>query len=397
MAKCKNCQREIPDGSAYCNWCGAKLVKPQKNEIMIPKPRRLKSGNWFIQLRIDGESVPVTEPTEALCSAKARALKSGILKEKEKAKNITLGKAIDDFIESRDKILSPATTKAYKSYRKNRFQNLMDKQISSITDSVLQRAINDELSAKRNISGKNGRVKNVGSVSPKTVCNALGLIRAVLNTHKIETVDIDLPKPVPTNGRTLTPDEIGRLINASKNTVSELPILLAVWIGLRRSEIAALKKSDFNFEEETVFIHSALVQNDKNAWVEKGTKTYKSTRLLSCPSYILDKVKLLDDGLIFSGHPNNMLNGLHRICERNGIPIIRFHDLRHSAASVMLLLNVPDKYAMERGGWTSKQTMTGRYQHTIDTERQAIDTTINNYYIALLKADNANENANATK
>lgn len=49
---------------------------------------------------------------------------------------------------------------------------------------------------------------------------------------------------------------------------------------------------------------------------------------------------------------------------------INFHGLRHLNASVMLVLGVPDKYAMERGGWSSLAVMKSVYQNTFSTERK---------------------------
>lgn len=46
-----------------------------------------------------------------------------------------------------------------------------------------------------------------------------------------------------------------------------------------------------------------------------------------------------------------------RLLERNNLPHMSFHDLRHVNASVMALLKIPDKYAMERGGWKTDSVM----------------------------------------
>ena len=59
---------------------------------------------------------------------------------------------------------------------------------------------------------------------------------------------------------------------------------------------------------------------------------------------------------------------------------IRFHDLRHLNASVMLALGIPDKYAMERGGWSSTSIMKSVYQHTFTAERQAVDDKIDSFF-----------------
>ena len=57
-----------------------------------------------------------------------------------------------------------------------------------------------------------------------------------------------------------------------------------------------------------------------------------------------------------------------------------FHDLRHLNASVMLMLGVPDKYAMERGGWSTTSTLKSVYQHTFSEERKQADTMIDTFF-----------------
>ena len=51
-----------------------------------------------------------------------------------------------------------------------------------------------------------------------------------------------------------------------------------------------------------------------------------------------------------------------------------------SRTSVMLMLNIPDKYAMERGGWKTPYVMHEVYQHTFSKERQNVDAVINRYF-----------------
>jgi integrase len=57
-----------------------------------------------------------------------------------------------------------------------------------------------------------------------------------------------------------------------------------------------------------------------------------------------------------------------------------FHDLRHVNASVMALLNIPDKYAQERGGWKTDNIMKNVYQQTFSSERRNVDRLINDYF-----------------
>jgi hypothetical protein len=105
--------------------------------LKIPKARKLPSGSWFIQLRINGTSESITEETEDMCVARAMAIKAGLIKARKKPDSITLGAAVDNYINGRDNILSPSTIKAYKAYRKHRFQSLMDKKLEEISPKLV--------------------------------------------------------------------------------------------------------------------------------------------------------------------------------------------------------------------------------------------------------------------
>ena len=88
---CKDCGREIPEHSIYCNWCGVKQLRERRSreEVKVPTPKQLPSGSWTVYLRAEGQSV--TEPTRELCLARARALRAGFLEAKKSAGGMTLG------------------------------------------------------------------------------------------------------------------------------------------------------------------------------------------------------------------------------------------------------------------------------------------------------------------
>ena len=75
---------------------------------------------------------------------------------------------------------------------------------------------------------------------------------------------------------------------------------------------------------------------------------------------------------------------LYKLEEQAGLPRLGLHKLRHTNASVMLMLNVADKYAMQRGGWATNYTMKYIYQHTMSDHMDAVDQTINNYFEKLV-------------
>lgn len=121
----------------------------------------------------------------------------------------------------------------------------------------------------------------------------------------------------------------------------------------------------------------------------KAHKQQIQKGVVSVPDYICKKINAMprgaDNEYIINLPNHTAYKRLQKICETNGLPKIRFHDLRHANASIMLLLGTPQKYATERGGWSSLQTMEIIYQHTFDTEKKQVDNNINNFLSKLLK------------
>src|SRR5699024_2139302 len=74
-----------------------------------------------------------------------------------------------------------------------------------------------------------------------------------------------------------------------------------------------------------------------------------------------------------------------RLLEKNNLPHMSFHDLRHVNASVMTLLKIPDKYAMERGGWKIDSVMKRVYTHTFSSEKTQVDNIIDDYFQKIQK------------
>jgi integrase len=179
------------------------------------------------------------------------------------------------------------------------------------------------------------------------------------------------------------------LLRAIDGSEVEVPVLLAVWLGLRKSEICGLKWDCVNEKESVITIKNALVADENNEYVLKATKTYSSTRKFGVHKFIMDKIiQLPKNGEFVIDMNNNVLyKKFKKELIKNKLPDIRFHDLRHLNASVMLMLKIPNKYAMERGGWATDYTMENVYQHTFSDERIAVDRTVDDYFLDLLSSE----------
>lgn len=348
--------------------------------MKVPKARKLPSGNWFIQLRIGGQSVPITQPTEEKCEAMAMAVKAGLIETKEsKAKDIpapTFGEACDAYIKNRDSVLSPCTVRVYKSIRKNHLKKLVGKKIDAITKEDVQAAVNAE--------SKNS--------SPKTVRNAYGLLTAVLSQYvTIDLSRVKLPQRENKERTALSKEQLEKLFEATAGTDIECQVLLASWLGLRRSEILALPWDAIG--ENTITIKQAMVPGTDGAMTIKKPKTETSARTITTDTALIDKINQLPKkgDLVFHMSANTMATRLSDACAKAGIPHIGWHALRHTNASIMLTIGIPDKYAMKRGGWANQSTMKYIYQHTMGAEESEYNGLVDSYFKDILLTKNANE------
>lgn len=104
--------------------------------MRLPKATKLKSGNWRIQIQIDGHRYSCTGATKKEAQDKAKQIFAGV--EMEKRLPMTVGRAMDQYIAEKSGVLSPSTIRGYKSVRRNYFQDLMDMNISDLTQGDIQ-------------------------------------------------------------------------------------------------------------------------------------------------------------------------------------------------------------------------------------------------------------------
>lgn len=364
---CRNCQREIPDNSLYCNWCGEKQIRERKKrgEIKVPTPRQLPSGNWFIQLRAEKQSI--TEATKELCIAKAKAIRAGFVEKQTKAPTITLSAAIDKYIASRDNTLSPATIRGYRTSQRNRFKSVMDKPINKIHN--WQELCNDE----------------TAFCAPKTLKNAWGLVSSALSFNGITPPEVTLPQVLTEERPWLTPEEIKLFVAAVHGKPFEIPALLGL-SSLRRSEICAVTWDKIDTKKGTITVSGAMVPNENHKFVLKKENKTKSSRR-TIPIFIpqlteaVEKARPEDpSSLIFRSNPNTLRNQINRLCLENNLPKVGVHGLRHSFASLAYHLQIPELDTVRLGGWSNSQTVHKIYTHLSQRDKNKAVKKIENFY-----------------
>nr|WP_308743111.1 site-specific integrase [uncultured Anaerocolumna sp.] len=303
-------------------------------------------------------------------------------KKKNKPANLTLIEAIDKYITSSDAVLSPTTIQGYDKIKRNSYQELMDIPLKNITKEMLQIAVNNEAKRPSKRSSKTPK-----TISPKTVKNSYGLLTAVLNRY-YPSIDCDVQLPATENKiKELIPPEI--IMDIVKGTEIELPVLLAMWLSLSLSEIRGLKKST-SIKDGYLIINEVVVDVNCEPIRKQQAKTFTRIRKHKIPEYIQKLIynTNTDDLVKMSGHAIYMR--FRRLLKKNNLPHMTFHDLRHVNASVMALLRIPDKYAMERGGWKTDEVMKKVYTHTFSKEREIVDEVIDDYFQKMLQVKSEN-------
>lgn len=335
--------------------------------------KQLPSGSWRVRV-YDGELKKQISFTSDLpgkagkaeAELMAREYLLGKRKRKTEVKVKTVGECIDDYISSKENILSPRTISEYRKSKVNDLLPLCDKPVDDLTQTDIQKWVNALALNK----------------SPKTIHNAHGLLTAVLNVYAPDMrIRTTLPKVQKKIKHLPTVEDVLKAVIGSD---VELPCLMAIWLGLRMSEIRGVRKSDI--VDGVLTVNEVIVKVERQDVVKSQTKTYDSRRQIRLPQFLLQRIEALpeDQDHVVTLNDTVIYKHFVKLIESANLPHMTFHDLRHLNASVMLALGVPDKYAMERGGWSSPNVLKSVYQHTFSAERQAIDEKIDNYFESAL-------------
>ena len=188
-----------------------------------------------------------------------------------------------------------------------------------------------------------------------------------------------------------TLDEVEKLFVAIKGDSCEFPVLMAAFYGLRRSEILGLRWQAVDFQNNLITINHTVVHckigkeliiaakdRAKNKTSCRSMplvpqfrdlllqmkKRQESCRNLCGSSYTdSDYVFVNDMGIPYK--PNYVTQHFQLVLKKNGLRIIRFHDLRHSFATIALGANIQQKVVQEILGHSSIRTTMDIYSHVM--------------------------------
>src|SRR5215218_7547409 len=198
---------------------------------------------------------------------------------------------------------------------------------------------------------------------------------------------VKAPRPAPEEMHPLSPEEASKLIEAARGDKLEALYVLAVQTGMRQGELLALKWEDVDLNEGVIRIRRTLVRSGgRIALGEPKTKGSRRTVYLTGAAVEalqahleqqLEDIERLgdlyrDDGLVFTSGVGTLINpsnlrrrSLAPLLQRAELPQIRFHDLRHTCATLLLSRNVHRKYVQELLGHATVAITLDTYSHVI--------------------------------
>lgn len=340
------------------------------------KAQKLPSGSWRVRIMIDGKSMSFTADTEDEAIYLAMAYKTG-RERKQKPKEKNVFDCVKEYIESKENLLSPSTIRGYYLILNNALSGIDNVKLSKITEKSLQQWIN----------------LNAENYSSKSLKNQFGLVTAALKQERINLNYNDILLPRVESKEPIIPNEqqIGQILRIVEGTSIELPVTLAVTLGLRQSEIAGLKWSDY--DGALLNIHSAKVPNKDGKLVYKNsTKTKASKRKLEVEGILKDRLDRAErkNEFISPMLPGSVLKRFYHLCEKNGLPRFTMHAERHAYASEMLAMGVPDKYAMQRMGHSTTNMLKKVYQHLYEDKQKEISKNMSDKYESLAQNEDLN-------
>ena len=361
--------------------------------------RKRKDGRWEGRYVVGHDPVTgkmisrnVLGKTQAEVKEKLRtAIENSKRLDYTRTGKYTVGQWMNEWFEAYAKVkVRPSSHQTYKGYIENHIKpNIGDIPIEKLTSLQLQKFYRLLLTE--------GRIPRIESekqpkgLSAKTVRNINQVISSAMDMavrHKLiltnPTEGCELPKVEHREMKTLPAEQLGAFLREAKESgVYEL-YYLDLATGLRRGELLGLKWEDIDLQNGIIHVRRQVARVDGEV-KELPLKTKNSYRNISISQ---DAVAMLTEmeahrssDYVFPSStggpisPDSVNNMLHRVLKRAGLPSIRFHDLRHTFATLALQNGVDIKTVSGMLGHFSAGFTLDTYAHvTTSAQKEAART-----------------------
>ncbi len=306
-------------------------------------------------------------------------------------------KWMKDFVELE---LAPKTQRSYRNHLKYRILPAMGHwDIKSIQPGHIME-FKSMLTEGKRFDGRHGKISDQTVMYCYRVLSSM-LKDAVEWQYITENPCERVKAPKVMRHKPLRFDEadVGKMMTALENTKSPYSTIaqLAVYTGCRLGELMALKWEDIDIEKAIIHITKSMQAVKGRGIFTKETKNASSTRQIAASQKTIDLLKTLraeqdaqkekagdryvDEGWVFANkngkcfYPTTPSHWFHKFLLSEGLTPIRFHDLRHLSASILLAQGLPEKSVSARMGHGDIRTTANIYGSALlSVDRQAADS-----------------------
>lgn len=207
---------------------------------------------------------------------------------------------------------------------------------------------------------------------------------------------VDPPRLAQKEIVTWTAEQANEFLSYAKEDKYYIAFVLAIYTGMRRGEILGLRWKDIDFDQARISVQQTLYRPSNSGIIFQEPKTKSAKRRIAIPHFVVQELKShkakqnkfkLQYGAGYQDHdlvvcyddgrpqdPRNLLRHYERIIKRSGLPYIRFHDLRHTHATMLLQLGEHPKVVSERLGHSRVGITMDVYSHVLpDMQKEAAD------------------------
>ena len=308
-----------------------------------------------------------------------------------KSGKYTVGTWMDEWFENVAKIkVRPSSHQTYRSYIDNHIKpNIGNIPLEKLTTMDLQKLYRtlltkgrvDRIEAENQPSGLSAKtVRNINQV----ISSALDLAVAQKIIPSNPTDACELPKVEHREMQTIPEEQLQAFLAEAKATGVYEMYYIELATGLRRGELLGLKWQDIDWKNAIIKVRRQIARVDGQI-VETPLKTKNSYRTVTISPQAIEVLKQqkakTHDQYVFPSpnggpiSPDSVNNTLKRVLARAGIPKVRFHDLRHTFATIALQNGVDIKTVSGMLGHFSAGFTLDTYAHvTTAAQKEAAQT-----------------------
>lgn len=279
----------------------------------------------------------------------------------------TVQQAAEEYLNSLEGKVEASTLDRYRSKKRTIIDRMPPLSVQEITGEDIQKFVDADTVH-----------------SPKTFKDGISILKSAIRMYRRDFNPVIRYRKIPAKKKEVLPPstKIKELLDATRGTDFEIPLMLMVTTGCRMSELRGFEWRDVDFDQGTISVNRVCITVSGGTIVKENAKTEAGNRTIFLPPTVLSRLRDAQ------GEPTERIVPMSRdvirlrlIKYENEVgisPFISPHDFRHYAVSLMHYAQVPKSFGMRRIGHITEKMYDEQYVNPIDDYEKKFNEQINN-------------------